>query len=73
VGHRNEDGRFEVKTFECDASALLILLDIIHGHHRSVPKAMDLDLLREMAIFVDCYKCNEIVEIFSENWIASVI
>ncbi|KAI1055500.1 hypothetical protein LB506_011362 [Fusarium annulatum] len=70
---RNKDGRFEVRTSECSASALLILLDIIHGHHRDVPKTMELDLLTEMAILVDYYECHEIVEMFAENWIASVI
>ncbi|KAF5633014.1 hypothetical protein F25303_9297 [Fusarium sp. NRRL 25303] len=70
---RNKDGRFEVKKSECSASALLILLDIIHGHHRDVPKTMKLGLLTEMAILVDYYECHEIVEMFAENWIASVI
>ncbi|KAF4342042.1 hypothetical protein FBEOM_3973 [Fusarium beomiforme] len=70
---RNKDGRFEVKTVECSAEALLILLDIIHGHHRGVPKTLDLPLLTEMAILVDYYECHEITEIFADNWIASVI
>ncbi|KLO79019.1 uncharacterized protein LW93_4342 [Fusarium fujikuroi] len=70
---RNGYGRFKVKTLECSASALLILLDIMHGHHRDVPKTMELDLLTEIAILVDYYDCHEIVEMFAENWIASVI
>ncbi|RBQ65894.1 hypothetical protein FVER53590_13411 [Fusarium verticillioides] len=70
---RDEDGRFEVKTSECSAQALLILLDIIHGHHRDVPKTMEFSLLTEMAILVDYYECHEIVEMFAENWIASTI
>ncbi|CVL06758.1 uncharacterized protein FMAN_11859 [Fusarium mangiferae] len=69
----NKDGRFEVKTSECSAEALLILLDIIHGHHRDVPKTMEFSLLTEMAILVDYYECHEIVEMFAENWMASVI
>ncbi|EXA34950.1 hypothetical protein FOVG_13735 [Fusarium oxysporum f. sp. pisi HDV247] len=70
---RNQDGRFEAKAFEYSAEALLILLDIMHGHHRRVPKTMELSLLTEMAILVDYYMCHEIVEMFAENWIASVI
>ncbi|KAH7150985.1 hypothetical protein DER46DRAFT_650196 [Fusarium sp. MPI-SDFR-AT-0072] len=69
----NQDGRFEIRTSECNAEALLILLDIIHGRHRTVQKTMDLDLLREMAILVDYYKCDEIMEMFAENLIASAI
>ncbi|KAI3576470.1 hypothetical protein IWW34DRAFT_81968 [Fusarium oxysporum f. sp. albedinis] len=70
---RNQYGRFEAKAFEYSAEALLILLDIMHGHHRRVPKTMELSLLTEMAILVDYYMCHEIVEMFAENWIASVI
>ncbi|KAG5748088.1 hypothetical protein H9Q70_009248 [Fusarium xylarioides] len=70
---RNGDGRFEVKTSECSAEALVILLDTMHGHHRDVPKTMEFSLLTEMAILVDYYECHEIVEMFAENWIASVI
>ncbi|KAJ9415097.1 hypothetical protein QL093DRAFT_2582857 [Fusarium oxysporum] len=70
---RNQNGRFEAKAFEYSAEALLILLDIMHGHHRRVPKTMELSLLTEMAILVDYYMCHEIVEMFAENWIASVI
>lgn len=70
---QNEDGRFEVITSECSAPALLILLDIIHGHHRDVPKTMELGLLTEMAILVDYYECHEIVKMFAENWIASIV
>ncbi|KAI1015507.1 hypothetical protein LB504_011061 [Fusarium proliferatum] len=69
----NKDGRFEVKTSECSAEALLILLDIMHGHHRDVPKTIEFSLLTEMAILVDYYECHEIVEMFAENWMASVI
>ncbi|CVL03506.1 uncharacterized protein FPRN_11801 [Fusarium proliferatum] len=69
----NKDGRFEVKTSECSAEALLILLDIMHGHHRDVPETIEISLLTEMAILVDYYECHEIVEMFAENWIASVI
>ncbi|KAF5591092.1 hypothetical protein FPANT_5825 [Fusarium pseudoanthophilum] len=70
---RNEDGCFEVKTSECSAQGLLILLDIIHGHHRDVPKTIAFSLLTEMAILVDYYQCHEIVEMFAENWIAAVV
>ncbi|KAF5981919.1 hypothetical protein FCOIX_4058 [Fusarium coicis] len=69
---RKRDGRFEVKTSECSAEALVVLSDIIHGHHRDVPKTMEFSLLTEMAILVDYYQCHEIVEMFAENWTALV-
>ncbi|KAI1039616.1 hypothetical protein LB505_008350 [Fusarium chuoi] len=55
------------------AEALLILLDVIHGHHKSVPKAMDLELLIELWGLIDSYKCHEAVEMFVDHWVASAI
>ncbi|KAM5346114.1 hypothetical protein ACJ41O_009119 [Fusarium nematophilum] len=68
---RNERGLYEIKAFEWSAGALLILLDIIHGHHRSVPRSVDLDVLEQIAVLVDYYQCHEIVELFAERWIAA--
>lgn len=55
------------------AEAMLILLDVIHGHHKSVPKAMDLKLLIELWKIIDSHKCHEAVEMFVDHWVASVI
>ncbi|KAH7273193.1 hypothetical protein MRS44_003691 [Fusarium solani] len=68
---RNERGLYEIKAFEWNAEALLILLDIIHGHHRSAPKAVDLNMLEQIALLVDYYQCHEIVEVFADKWVAA--
>ncbi|CAG7559026.1 unnamed protein product [Fusarium equiseti] len=71
-GIRNKDNIFEVKTFEWNAEALVILLDIIHGHHRSLPKKVELDIFIEIAMLCDYYQCEEIVEVFADRWIAAL-
>ncbi|KAK5991237.1 Nicotinate-nucleotide pyrophosphorylase [Cladobotryum mycophilum] len=58
-----------ITTSEWDAEALLILLDIIHGHHRDVPKSLDIETLGRIAILVDYYQCHEIIEIFGNMWL----
>ncbi|KAI1022238.1 hypothetical protein LB504_007214 [Fusarium proliferatum] len=70
-GIRNKDNLFEVKAFEWNAEALVILLDIIHGHHRCLPKEVELDILVEIAMLCDYYRCEEIVEVFAERWITA--
>ncbi|KAF5711121.1 hypothetical protein FMUND_9125 [Fusarium mundagurra] len=67
-GIRNKDNLFEVKAFEWNAEALVILLDIIHGHHRSLPQKVELDVFIEIAMLCDYYQCEEIVETFAKQW-----
>lgn len=52
-----------------DVDALLIVLNIIHGHHRKVPKSLSLETLTKVATIVDYYNCHEIVEIFADRWL----
>lgn len=59
----------EVRATEWDASALLIVLDIIHGHLVTVPKSVDLELLATIAAIVDYYDCHEITEPHIDAWI----
>jgi len=63
-------GFVSVEVEDVDADALVILMDIIHGRTRSVPKAVDLEMLAKMAVLVDMYECAEVVEIFTDMWIA---
>lgn len=63
------DGRFEIFTENWDSDALLILMNIIHGHTRNVKRTISLEMLTKLAVLVDYYQCAEVVEIFSEIWI----
>ncbi|CAJ2508725.1 Uu.00g137510.m01.CDS01 [Anthostomella pinea] len=40
-----------------DANALSILMYVIHGRHRGVPRSASLELLTKIAVLVDYYKC----------------
>jgi len=67
------EGRVEVRLQNGeDPDALLIILNIIHGHTRRVPGVVDLTMLAKIAVLVDFYECYEAVEIFSNMWIDSL-
>ncbi|PGH09681.1 hypothetical protein AJ80_07632 [Polytolypa hystricis UAMH7299] len=63
------DGFAEVSLPDDNPEMLVILLNIIHGFSRRVPRILDLDDLLEAAILVDKYDLHEAVEVFSEMWI----
>jgi hypothetical protein len=65
----NEQGLYEVQASEWDAEAFVILLDIIHGHHRDVPKRISAETLSHIAIIVDYYGCHEIMELVLTAWL----
>ncbi|KAF4993083.1 hypothetical protein FGRMN_6698 [Fusarium graminum] len=64
----NDQGLYEIQATEWDAEALVILLDIIHGHHRDVPKRVSVETLSHIAIIVDYYGCHEIMELVFTAW-----
>ncbi|KAF5637139.1 hypothetical protein F52700_4876 [Fusarium sp. NRRL 52700] len=68
----NENGLFEIRTSDWNSQALLVLLDIIHGHHRQVPQDLDLDTIAQIGLLVDYYDCLEVVEIFFDRWEAHI-
>ena len=64
------EGRAEVHLQnDEDPEALLILLNIIHGHTRTVPRSVDLRMLTKIATLVDFFECYEAIEVFSDMWI----
>ncbi|KAL1969127.1 hypothetical protein VTN77DRAFT_381 [Rasamsonia byssochlamydoides] len=62
------DGRVSIPV-EDWPDAMLILMNIIHGHTRKVPRTVSLEMLAKVAVLVDYYQCFEVVEVFSEMWI----
>jgi hypothetical protein len=64
----NEKGFLEIRAWDWNTQALLILLDIIHGHHRQVPRKLDLDTIAQIGLLVDYYDCLEIVQVFFDHW-----
>lgn len=63
------NGKVQVPLPDDDPAAFAIVLDIIHGHNRRVPREVDLELLTEISILVDKYRMVEAVEFFAESWI----
>jgi hypothetical protein len=64
------EGRLTIYVEEdWDPDALLILMNIIHGHTRKVTRTVSLEMLAKLAVLVDYYQCPEVVEVFSEMWI----
>ncbi|KAF4462259.1 hypothetical protein FALBO_10929 [Fusarium albosuccineum] len=64
----NHQGLMEIGASEWNAQALLILLDVIHGHHRDVPRTLDPETIVQIGFLVDYYDCLEVVEIFFDRW-----
>lgn len=52
-----------------DADALLILMNVIHGQTRQIPRSISLEVLAKLAIILDYCDCVEVTEIVSEMWL----
>ena len=55
-----------------DPDAFLVLLAIIHGRNRRVPRRVSKSQLIEIAILVDKYELHEVCELFTDMWFADV-
>ncbi|KAH6874448.1 hypothetical protein B0T10DRAFT_541174 [Thelonectria olida] len=67
-GTADDQGLYQIAATDWDPLGFAILLNIIHGHHRAVPRSLSLDMLAKIALIVDYYQCHEIVEIFADVW-----
>ncbi|KAL1962147.1 hypothetical protein VTN77DRAFT_551 [Rasamsonia byssochlamydoides] len=63
------DGFLRVCEEGWDPEALTIVMNIIHGHFRDVPREVSLEMLAKVIVIADYFKCVEIIEPFSERWI----
>ncbi|TGJ87189.1 hypothetical protein E0Z10_g1629 [Xylaria hypoxylon] len=66
---RDVDGFLCVDASDWNREALIIVLRIIHGQNRQVPKVLDLEMLAKVAIIVDYYDCHELFDAFAELWL----
>lgn len=55
-----------------DPDTFAILLNIIHGRTRQVPRQVSLDLLSRLAVLINYYAMLESVELFSDTWIENL-
>ncbi|KAI9649693.1 hypothetical protein NHQ30_002274 [Ciborinia camelliae] len=65
-------GKTEIPLPDDDSTAMVILIDIIHGRFKSVPKTLNLATLTQMAILVDKYQCHESTELLRAVWATNI-
>ncbi|KAI9761502.1 MAG: hypothetical protein M4579_001012 [Chaenotheca gracillima] len=63
------DGKAEVSLLEDDAAAFLIILNVIHGRLKRVPRHVSLQMLTQIAIIADKYALEEALQFVSASWI----
>ncbi|EMC97236.1 hypothetical protein BAUCODRAFT_51931, partial [Baudoinia panamericana UAMH 10762] len=52
--------------------AMHILLNVIHGWTRRVPRQLDIQILTQVASLIDKYELHETTEIFTDMWFEAV-
>ena len=62
-------GYADLRLPEDKPAPLLILLNLMHGRIRAVPRKVNMDMLTELAILVDKYELLEITEIVLNSWL----
>ncbi|KID64478.1 hypothetical protein MAN_06652, partial [Metarhizium hybridum] len=60
---------YEITATEWDVNVFILLMNILHGHHREVPHSVDIEALAKFSVLVDYYDCHEITEFFADIWI----
>lgn len=65
-------GLIAIEVIDCKHHTLQMILDIIHGHTRKVPRQITLDQLAEFSIMVDFFQCVEVVELVAQMWIETL-
>ncbi|OTA83037.1 hypothetical protein M434DRAFT_400814 [Hypoxylon sp. CO27-5] len=61
-----------IEARDWDENAMLILMQVIHGLNRKVPRSVTLEMLAKIAVLVDYYKCHEAVALWSDVWIGNL-
>jgi hypothetical protein len=71
---RNElDGLFHIPALYWDAEAFLIVLQIVHGRNKQVPREVTLEMLAKIAVLEDYYYFGEALDVFTEVWIQKLV
>ncbi|KAI4616776.1 hypothetical protein J4E83_006356 [Alternaria metachromatica] len=67
---RNEaDGLYHTTAHDWDAEAFLVVLRIVHGRNKLIPRKQSLEMLAKIAVLEDYYNFGETLETFTEMWI----
>lgn len=68
-GSADSSGLRRITASDWDHRALKIVLAIMHGYHRDVPRSIDFYLLVKVALIVNYYDCLESVEVYTDIWL----
>ena len=68
----NSQGYEELPLLHDNPAAFLIILYLIHGQIRKVPRKIDLWMLTELAVLVDKYELLESIEILLDYWLQNL-
>lgn len=68
----DHSGLRQVTASDWDPEAFNIILTIIHGYHRDVPRSTSVEMLAKLAMIVDYYKCHESIELYADIWLANL-
>ncbi|RHZ59252.1 uncharacterized protein CDV56_104924 [Aspergillus thermomutatus] len=52
-----------------DPHVVSILMNLIHGHMRKVPRHVSLEELAKFGVLVEYFECHEIAEVFTDMWV----
>ena len=65
-------GKVEVPLPDDDPTAFELLLNIIHGRVRQVPRQVTLETVASLGVLVDKYQMQEVVELHVELWMPAL-
>ncbi|KAK0708456.1 hypothetical protein B0H67DRAFT_520923 [Lasiosphaeris hirsuta] len=64
-----EDGLRHLYTDDWDVQAMVIAMNVIHGHSRKVPQIVSLELLAKLSVVVDYYQLHDAFYLYACVWI----
>lgn len=67
-GSAYSSGYRRITASDWDPKAFKIVLTIMHGYHRDVPRSLSLEQLAKVAMIVNYYDCLESVELYTILW-----
>ncbi|TGJ88664.1 hypothetical protein E0Z10_g53 [Xylaria hypoxylon] len=65
----HDDGLLHLAFSGFDVDAISLILSVIHGLNRRVPRTVDLSMLAQIARIVDYLSCHEAMELYASIWI----
>lgn len=71
-GKVDHQGLRRLTATDWDPEAFGIILNIIHGRHRHVPRSVGVEMLTKLAIIVDYYGCHESIDIYIDIWVRNL-